>query len=174
MKIVTNNAVYVQKNDIGFLNQTDLPIPASIYIKIFGNGIVIIDDSNRFEFVKFDEESEIEYFKNLDWIVDYNVLKDMSVEEIITIGQSVAEEKNNIAKTYNAMNDEERMKNMHMVSECEKLDFKMYSLRDVIWFKQGFINITLPDCLLSLDNEQEIKKTGLRKLLGKFRRRNKI
>ena len=174
MKIVTNDAVYVQKNDIGYLNQTDLPIPASIYIKIFGNGVVIIDNSNRFEFVKFEEDSEIEYFKNLDWIVDYNVLKDMSVEKIIELGQSVAQEKNAIAKTYNAMNQNDRMKNNHMVSECDRLDFKMYSLRDVILFKQGLINFALPDCLSTLDDDQKIKKTGLRRLLGKFGRKNKI
>lgn len=53
----------------------------------------MIDDSNRFEFVKFEEESEVEYFKNLDWIVDYYTLKDMRVEKIIEIGQKVAQEK---------------------------------------------------------------------------------
>jgi len=57
MKIITSEAVYVQKNDIGFLNQTDLPIPASIFMKVFGNGVTIIDNSNRFEFVKFEEKS---------------------------------------------------------------------------------------------------------------------
>ena len=59
MKIITSEAIYVQKNDIGFLNQTDLAIPASIFLKVFGNGITIIDNSNRFEFVKFEEEREI-------------------------------------------------------------------------------------------------------------------
>ena len=54
MKIITDSAVYVQKNDIAYLNQTDLAIPASIFMKVFGSGIVIIDDSNRYEFVEFD------------------------------------------------------------------------------------------------------------------------
>ena len=39
MKIITKNAVYIQKNDIAYLNHaTDLPIPASIFVKVFGNG----------------------------------------------------------------------------------------------------------------------------------------
>lgn len=38
---------------------------------------------------------------------------------------------------------EERKKNMNMVSQCELLDFKMYSLRDVLWFKQGHIKMEL-------------------------------
>lgn len=69
------------------------------------------------------------------------------------------------------MKDEERMKNMHMVSECEKLDFKMYSLRDIIWFKQGLINFTLPDFLLSVENIEKNKKTDLRKWLGRFKKK---
>ena len=40
--------VYVQMNDIMMLNQTDMPIPTSIYEKVFTG---IVDDSNRMDFV---------------------------------------------------------------------------------------------------------------------------
>lgn len=163
MKIITDNAVYVQKNDIAFLNQTDLAIPASIFMKVFGNGIVIIDDSNRYEFVKFEAPEEIELFKGIDWMIDYNEVKDLSEEETIALGQSIAEEKNNIAQRFNSMTPEERKKNMTMVSQCELLDFKMYSLRDVLWFKQGHIKMELPEGVdLPAGFEQE---KGIRKLI---------
>lgn len=63
MKIITSDAVYVQKNDIIMLNHTDLAIPVSIFMKLFGSGIVIIDDSNRYEFVKFEERLEIDFLE---------------------------------------------------------------------------------------------------------------
>ncbi len=69
MKIITDNAVYVQKNDIAYLNQIDLAIPASVFMKFFGNGIVI-NDSNRYEFVKFEELEEIDFFKGIDRMID--------------------------------------------------------------------------------------------------------
>ncbi len=163
MKIITNNVAYVQKNDIVCLNQTDLVIPASIFMKVFGNGIVIIDDSNRYEFVEFDASEEIEFFKGIDWMIDYNEVKDLSEEETIALGQSIAEEKNNIAQRFNSMTPEERKKNMNMVSQCELLDFKMYSLRDVLWFKQGHIKMELPEGVdLPAGFEQE---KGIRKLI---------
>lgn len=163
MKIITNNVAYVQKNDIVCLNQTDLVIPASIFMKVFGNGIVIIDDSNRYEFVEFDAPEEIEFFKGIDWMIDYNEVKDLSEEEIIVLGQSIAEEKNNIAQRFNSMTPEERKENMNMVSQCELLDFKMYSLRDVLWFKQGHIKMELPEGVdLPAGLEQE---KGIRKLI---------
>ena len=163
MKIITHNAVYVQKNDIVNLNQTDLEIPTSIFIKIFGRGIVIIDDSNRYEFIKFDAPEEIEFFRSIDWIIDYNEVKDLSEEEIIALGQSIVDEKNAIAHRFNSMPSEEREKNRDLVSQCDYLDFKMYSLRDVFWFKQGHIKMELPEGVdLPVGLVQE---KGIRKLL---------
>lgn len=154
MKIITENAVYVQKNDIVYLNNIELAIPASIFMKVFGNGIVIINDSNRYEFVKFEAPEEIEFFKGIDWMIDYNEVKDLS-EEIISLGQSIAEEKNNIAQRFNSMTPEERKENMNMVSQYELLDFKMYSLRDFLWFRQGHIKMKLPK---ELEQEKGIRK----------------
>ena len=57
--------VYVQMQDIMYLsNETDIPIPVTIFTKVFA-GVTIVDDSNRFKFVKFDDEHEVEFFKNL-------------------------------------------------------------------------------------------------------------
>lgn len=163
MKIITNNSVFVQKNDIVYLNQSDLAIPSSIFMKVFGNGIVIIDDSNRYDFIEFNAPEEIEFFKGIDWMIDYNQVKDLSEEETIALGQSIAEEKNIIAQKLNSMTPEEREENINMVSQYDLLDFKIYSLRDVLWFKQGHIKMELPEGVeFPAGFEQE---KGIRKLI---------
>lgn len=166
MKIITDNCVYVQMNDIMFLNQTDLSIPVSIFLKVFNDDVVIINDRNRYDFVKFDDALEIEFFRNLDFIVDYNSVKDLSEEEIIDMGQKVANKKNSIAKTYNAMTSSIREENMHLVYECERLDYKMYSLRDVLWFRQGRLKFNLPSEIIG-----EKKEKGIKKLLRKIKKK---
>ena len=96
-------------------------------------------------------------------MIDYNEVKDLSEEETITLGQSIAEEKNSIAQRFNSLTLEERKENMNMVSQCELLDFKMYSLRDVLWFKQGHIKMELPEGVdFPARFEQE---KGIRKLI---------
>lgn len=163
MKIITDDVAFVQKNDISYLNRTDLSIPASIYMKVFGSGVVIIDDSNRYEFIGFEAPEEIEFFKGIDWMIDYNEVKDLSEEETISLGQSIAEEKNSIAQRFNSMPPEEKERNIDMISQCKLLDFKMYSLRDVLWFKQGRIEMKLPDGVdLPVGFEKE---KGIRKLI---------
>ncbi len=171
MKIITNDSAYVQKNDISYLNLSDLPIPASIFMKVFGNGVTIINDSNRYDFVKFDEESEIEYFKDLDWMIDYNEVKDLSEDEIIKLAESIGEEQDKIATTFNSMAEEERKNHADMVTKCDLLEFKFYSLRDVLWFKQGHIPMELPE---GVDYpEGYAQEKSIKKLLKRKNRKNK-
>ena len=160
MKIITNDSAYVQKNDIAYLNSSNLPIPASIFMKVFGNGVTIINDSNRYDFVKFDKESEIEYFKDLDWMIDYDEVKDLSEDEIIKLAEETKEEQRKIATTFNSMDEEEKDNHTDMIIKCNLLEFKFYSLRDVLWFKQGHIPMKLPE---GYAQEKSIKKLLKRK-----------
>ena len=165
MKIIYENCVYVQKNDIGFLNQTDMPIPGSIYMKVFGNsGVTIIDNSNRFEFIEFTKPNEIEYFKNINWMIDYNDVCNLNEDEIIELGNKISKERNDIAQKYNAMSQEERKKNYNLFRECELLDFKMLSLRDIILHKQGKPSFTIPT-----PKKKKAKKKSIKKLLKEFK-----
>lgn len=147
MKVVTENAVYVQKGDINYLFHSDMSMPKSIFDKVYGQGIVIINNNNKNHFIEFNEPEEIEFLKGVDWIVDYNEIRDLSEEEIIALGQSIAEEKNTIANKYNAMSSEEQEENKNMELLCELLDYKMYTLRDILWFKQGHIKMKLPKAI---------------------------
>lgn len=178
MKIVTDKKVYVQKNDIAYLNQTDLPIPASIFMKVFGHGIVIIDDRNRYEFIEFTEPEEIEFIKKIDWMIDYNEIKDLSEEELMELGNHIAEESNKIARKYNAMTTEKRKQNQHLVFEHELLEFKMRSLKDIILYKRGELKINLPKDLSQpmIEQVSEInlqKNNHPRRIRSIFQRRKR-
>ena len=165
MKIITNDVAYVQKNDIAYLNSSDLPIPASIFMKVFDNGVTIINDSNRYDFVEFDEGSEIEYFKDLDWMIDYNEVKNLSEDEMMKLAESIGKEQEKIATTFNSMSEDERKQHTDMVTKCNLLEFKFYSLRDVLWFKQGHISMELPEGIDYPDGD--VQEKGIKKLLNK-------
>ena len=145
MKIITSDGVYVQKKDIAFLpHSMNLPIPESILLKANGNGIVITED-NKYEFFKFQEKEEIEYFKNLDWIIDYNEIKDLSEENIKKWIKNIEKNIQTIATEFNSMTKEERKGNRKTVAEYDLLEFKLDSLRELFWFKQGYLPMELPE-----------------------------
>lgn len=146
MKILKDNKIFVQKNDMAYLNSSGLDIPASIFIKVFGHGVTIIDNHNRYEFIEFVEPSEVEFFQNIDWIVDYNAIKNMSEEEIISIAKSVATERKEKTDKFNAMCASKRKRKYEEVSrELDLLDYKMYSLRDIILLKRRELDYPFPD-----------------------------
>lgn len=154
MKIITDNAVYVQKFDMTCLNQLGRAIPPSIFMKVSeGTGIVIIDHRNWNEFVKFDAPEEIEFFKSIDWIIDFNEVKDLSEEERTALVNRIEVEKFRVEQKLNSMTQEEKKENMNMVSQYKLLDFKLESLIDFFWVTQG--NIELP---ADFEQEKEIRK----------------
>ena len=172
MKIIMNDCVYVQKNDLIYLWNHEQEILSSIFMKVFGNGIVVVNDSNRYDFVKFDDPNEIKYFRNLDWIVDYNSVKDLSEEEFIKLGEEIALEMNVLANKFNEMSEIESIKHLDIVDTHGKLEFKMSSLRDILWFKQGYIKMTLPDDVdySSGYDMKNKKEKGLKRILSKLKK----
>ena len=78
------NVVYVQVDDILFIvkNLGDMLIPASICCKIFCNDGATITCSNQYDFIKFNSDLEISFFKKLDFVIDYDDYKDLSDEQL--------------------------------------------------------------------------------------------
>ena len=135
--------VYVQMNDIMMLNQLDELIPASIYEKIFTN-IVIVNDSNRMDFVEFTEFHEIEFFKKQDWIIDYKKVKDLSLEDIKLLGEETNKELEIVRNKFNNMSESEKRENLFLIQEHELLSYKLNYYAEIYRMKDGKSNIKLP------------------------------
>ena len=161
MKIFKKDGVYIQKNDLAYLTRLDEPIPASIYLKAFGGPCIIINDSNRYDFICFTEQDEIDFFQRQDWIIDYDAVKDLTDDDFVELGRGIAKEQEEAAEKYNSMSDEEKKKNQDIVGYCDLLEFKFYSLRDILWYKQGHLKMTLP----GEKQTKEPKKQGFIKRL---------
>ena len=142
MKIITKNVAYVQKKDISFLLKSTVKVPEFLYLKLLEEAD---DMENKYEFVKFEDRDEIKFFKSMNWIIDYNDIKNSSEDDIIQMCKDAANEINAIADKFNAMPDKKKEKHEDMVQKCKLLEYKMHSLRDALWFKQGHINMSLPE-----------------------------
>lgn len=122
--------VYVQMQDIMHLNQSDLPIPASIYTKVF-TGVTIVNDSNRFDFVRFDEVHEVRFFRDLEFVIDYDKYKSLTDKQLEEEGQKLAVKANEIAEKWNNMSEEERKQNSNLLQEHENLGYMLNFLSEI-------------------------------------------
>ena len=146
MKIFLNNKAYVQKNDLSYFlrGAEGVSIPSSIIDKVFGQ-VFIVNDENRYEFIEFSSPKEIEFFRNCDWMIDYNMFDGMTEEEIINFGCKINDERNKVAAAFNALSDKEKEKQYtQTLTKIQLLEFKIASVRDVLWHKQGHLKFELP------------------------------
>lgn len=174
MKIFVNDKVYVQNNDLAYFMRgvNGMKVPSSIFNKVFGD-IFIVNNENRYDFVEFTSPQEVEFFKNCDWIVDYDTLNQMNDDEIIKYGTQINEERNKTAKRFNALSEEQR-KDLYMQAsiKMDLLEYKLYSVRDFLLHRQGHLDFPLPEDVnnISICNNIESKKPSvLKRILGYFK-----
>lgn len=136
--------VYVQMQDIIQLNQSDIAIPASIYTKVF-TGVTIVDDSNRFEFVKFDEEHEVKFFRELEFIIDYGRYKELTDDQLAEEGHKLVTRANKIAEKWNCMSSDERQKNTSLLQEHENIGYMLKFLSEIYAVRHGKRSMPFPE-----------------------------
>ncbi len=136
--------VYVQMQDIMQLNQSDMPIPESIYTKVF-TGITIVNDSNRFDFVSFDEAHEVKFFRELEFVIDYDQYKELTDEQLGEKGQKLVMKANEIAEKWNSMSSDEREQNSNLFQEHENIEYMLNFLSEIYAIKHGKRSMPFPD-----------------------------
>ena len=136
MKIINEKAAYVQKKDIALLrkvwNYDDTVLPFSIFVRFISNKSTIgNNEKNKLDFIMFKNEDEIEFFRSLAWIFDYDKLNELNGEEIqniyfklrnkkITLDYAINEKLNGDESKYTSAHLKRDILN-HMMTELDNL-----------------------------------------------------
>lgn len=139
----SKRVVYVQRNDLAMLDASSFAIPGSCLI----TGLV--DDSNRFNFVRFEDPRIVEFFEGIDWIVDFKSLKGQDDEVYADAYNEVVSEMNDIVATYEGMSELDRRCHSEMLERYELLEHKKNSICSIYDALNGKISMPFPvvaDC----------------------------
>lgn len=136
--------VYVQMQDIMYLYNSTLPIPSFIVTKVL-TGLSYVNDSNRFDFVRFDEEDEVSFFKNLEFIIDYDKYKDFTDEQLDKEIKKLAKKANKIIEQWNNMSVKKRKQNYNLLQEQENLDYMITFLFEIYQVKNNKRTMPFPE-----------------------------
>lgn len=140
------NVVYVQMQDMGFIcNETDIAIPESIFYKVFHPGTTIINDTNCFNFVRFDKEDEVSFFKSLEFIIDYDDYKDLTLEQMYNKFTTATINFNTLAEKWNALTSDEKKESEDLYYKLNKLEYELLFIAEIIKLKQGCISMPFPE-----------------------------
>ena len=144
MKLIFKDKAYVQLNDLMRLCDSDIPVPLSIMRKITGTNGRVVNKDNRYNYLKFTSEDDIEYIKKQTWMIDYNEVKRKSEDELLNDLGEVAKEWEQAIIEYNKLTNEEQETRQDLIDKKELLSFKYYSLRDVLMYKRGDTELSFP------------------------------
>lgn len=159
MKVFKNGKVYVQNEDLILILRSGELMPTSVLEKFYGNGPVIIVQDNMEDYVEFEETDQVEFFKRLDWIVDYDEVKNLSIEELEKLYDDTKDEMVKIRNKYSDLSQNDDCYEKDSI-RFELLGNKLYSLSKIQYFKARKLELALPN------------ETGICRLIRKFK--NKI
>lgn len=159
MKVFKNGKVYVQNEDLILILRSGELMPTSVLEKFYGNGPVIVVQDNMEDYVEFEETDQVEFFKRLDWIVDYDEVKNLSLEELEKLYDATKDEIVKIRNKYSDLSQNDDCYEKDSI-RFELLGNKLYSLSKIQYFKARKLELALPN------------ETGICRLIRKFK--NKI
>jgi|GEM_PF-2253702 len=147
MKLFRNNKIYVQMNDVMFAMNHSNAIPAVIVNQIFKD-VVIVTNENRMDFVSFDDKVAIDYFRKLDFIVNYDDYKDLSIEELDAKAEIILKKIKDIVDKYNNLSSKKIKENQELINEYEKLEYVINYLGEIRGIKLGTNHMDIPGEIL--------------------------
>lgn len=124
------NKIHIQTNDIIFLNTININLPNTITKKMISELKLSVNE-NKLDFVEFSSKKEIEFFKNIECIIDYDEYINLSDEELEEKAQQIYAE---IIIIKDKTKDEYKMKK-HMLE----------NLVEIYRLKKGLSTIKLSD-----------------------------
>lgn len=139
----SKKVVYVQRNDLAMLDSSSLVVPGSCLI----TGLV--DDSNRYNFVRFEDPRIVQLFEGLDWVVDYKSFRGQDDEFFADAYNEVVAEMKYIEETYEGMFEFERKDHQDMLERYELLEYKKNSICSIYDALTGKVKMPfpiVPDC----------------------------
>ena len=123
--------VYIQIKDLDKLIYSKINLPKSIkdkYLDLYYNNSTLYDN----DFIEFNNENEISFFKLIDWIVDFKRINKLNNEQIKTNEQKI------ISKMESNFNNKIKF---------DLLDYKLNQIDEIKRFKDNEINIPIPEVI---------------------------
>ena len=134
MKVVVDDNYYIQTCDIKFLKTIGITIP------FFIEPIIKKASYDDFNFIKIKDQNAIDFFDSLDWVINYDDIKNYTFEELLNLSNAIINEKYAIEdeKTYLPSNFDS------LNQKIRFLNHKLTCIKDLLLKMDGKLNYKIP------------------------------
>ena len=158
MKIIANNVAYLQKYYFNILVKSTLVTGIGVPISMFD--ITNKKSFNKYkskDFIKFTKKEEIEFLKEADWIIDYSLYINKSINEIKTEIEAIDLEGKKIDEYFLSLSNEQReLEHGYLLIKVKMLRYKRESLVDILKLKENNKTIVLPENATLLEKTKKL------------------
>ena len=136
--------VFVQKKDVSYFITEGREIPLCILEVFYKDGVNPVDDDLR-EFLKIEREEAVRFFKEKDYIIDYEQYKDFTVRQVERESKRVRKEIIKIEQKIKNSTDDDISKISQKIEtyfDNEQLKYELFLLKDL---KEGKTKINFPN-----------------------------
>ena len=164
MKIIKDDTTYIQIKDLKRLRDSKLLTNSLLFIlHVLSNNCLEYKDD---EFIKV-EDPDIN-FEGIDWIIDFNDIKDNTDDEIIEKCNELISQRNQIADQYNQFSIKDRIKNIKLLIKSKDLEYTINCYKDLLEVKKGNKELELPKGVDFPDGF--VKENKVKKLINKLKK----
>ena len=135
--------VYVQEADVLYFIKNDVEILSSIVEQFFKNGIRPID-ADQLKFIKIEGEEEVKFFKEKDYIIDYNKYKNFTEHQLDEEIEKVDKEVKRLGLEIKSISDNEVTKIIKDVEEYYNMEYFRNSIIQFKKYKENKLKIVFP------------------------------
>ena len=162
MKIITNDAAYLQKYYLNILVNSTLVTGIGVPISMFDiTNKKLFNKYKSKDFIKFTKKEEIEFLKEADWIIDYSLYINKSINEIKREIEAVDLEGKEIDEYFLSLSKEQReLEHGYLLIKVNMLRHKRESLVDILKLKENNKTITFKE---NTSLGEKIKKLFIKK-----------
>ena len=166
MKIITNDGIYVQFIDLYYLSKIKTSKLILNLNSFFIKELNKINEKNKYTFIKFRTDNDINYINSFDWLIDFDEITKLSEDEIIKICNDKIYERNYLADKYNILSMKGRKKSNNILEKCTILEYEINNYSNILNIKKRKLKIELPENIEFPNDFFEDKKE--RKLIKIF------
>lgn len=145
MKIITDNAAYLQKYYFGILLKSTYVIEVGVPISICDvPNKKVFNKYDSKDFIKFTKSEEINFLKNASWIPNFNDYVEKTIDEIKEEIETLNSEGTELNEWFqNLSKEEQQLKYGYGSIKAKMLMYKKESLKDILALKEKNMNPVL-------------------------------
>ena len=145
MKIIREDCAYIQFEDINYLLGKDVTIPIALQDRIEKMNLDLINSTNKYYFMRFDEPEIIDYIGSMGkCLVDFDEVYNLSEQNLVKWLNDLDELKDSLLEKMVASNNTKKTK--YYLDAVNDILYKYYQIDTFLDYKRGYNDkIKFPD-----------------------------